>query len=111
MIASPWVFRYIDSVDYAWNSVIVGAAVVVLACVSEAAPEARGDGEQPYRPSPGWDYPYYAHPDRPGEAETWYAPSSYGGGPGSVKESRSVAADSELALARTTRSEPRPPEE
>src|SRR6266536_6420359 len=37
---------------------------------------------------------------------TWYAPSSYGGVPGSSTESSSMAGGSEVAVDRTTRSEP-----
>jgi hypothetical protein len=61
--------------------VIVGGVVVVLACISESARRpvvTRADSDDYYHPSPGWDYPYYAHPSRPGEEPVWYAPGTHG---------------------------------
>ena len=78
MIASPWIYGYADGSAAAWNSAVVGLGVLVLACVGETAPEAAATGgPHYYNPTPGWDYPYHAHPEGPGEP-VWYAPGPFG---------------------------------
>jgi len=47
MIASPWIHSYVDHSRQAWNSGVVGLLVVVLACISETAPEGIADMEGP----------------------------------------------------------------
>jgi len=80
MIASLWIYRYVGDGASAWNSAVVGAVVLVLACVAETAPEAWGTTDRDYHPSAGWDYPYLAHPEGPGQPATWYEVANYGQG-------------------------------
>jgi len=80
MIASMWIFHYIGRGASAWNSAIVGTLVLVLACVSETAPEAWDTEDQDYHPAAGWDFPYLAHPVTDSEPPVWYSPSNYGQG-------------------------------
>jgi hypothetical protein len=79
MIASPWIYGYTANPGFTWNSVIVGAIVLVLASVSAAAPEAAAATAPPARGSrPVWNGPYYAGPAHPGAPATPYAPEGYG---------------------------------
>jgi hypothetical protein len=78
MIASPWIFAYVDQSARAWNSAVVGLLVVITACIAETAPETWGAHDEDYQPSPGWDYPYSVPAERPGESPTWYEAANYG---------------------------------
>ena len=78
MIASLWIFHYADQSARAWNSGVVGVLVVVLACIAETAPEAWGKHDDDYQRSAGWDYPYSAPADRPGDPPIYYEAADYG---------------------------------
>lgn len=78
MIASPWIFLYVDEGPRSWNSAMIGVLVVILACFAETAPEAWDAGDNAYRPAPGWDYPYSVSPERPGDPPIRYASTNYG---------------------------------
>lgn len=79
-IASPWIFHFATGSSAAWNVVVTGLTVVVLACLAETAPEATAAGSaREYHRTAGWDYPYEAPAARPGESPTWYETTQHDG--------------------------------
>lgn len=73
VIASPWIFHFADGTAAAWNVVVAGVTVVVLACLSETEPEATAVGRaRHHHRTPGWDFPYDAPPSSAGQPPTRY---------------------------------------
>lgn len=79
-IASPWIFHFATGSSAAWNVVVTGLTVVVLACLAETAPEATAAASaRDYHRTAGWDYPYEAAPQRPGEGPMRYETTYHDG--------------------------------
>jgi hypothetical protein len=79
-IASPWIFHFATGSSAAWNVVVTGLTIVVLACLAETAPEATAAGSaRDYHRTAGWDYPYEAPAARPGESPTRYETTYHDG--------------------------------
>jgi len=78
-IASTWILHFATGSSAAWNIVVAGLTVIVLACISETAPESTAAGARDYHRMPGWDYPYLAPPARPDEAPVWYESTQHDG--------------------------------